>query len=121
MDHKNYELYNFNELGRGEKVLIETGRKITIGEYSGISLFKHVVNNFNLTFKNDEEARQILGLVLYANVHKQKPLIREEFRFIAEYPKIVSKILTLQPPRASISKISIKKEKKEEKRKIMHS
>ncbi|MFX1259922.1 MAG: homocitrate synthase, partial [Promethearchaeota archaeon] len=38
-DHKNYELYDFRELGRGETILLETGRKITTGEYSGISSF----------------------------------------------------------------------------------
>ncbi|KKL21310.1 hypothetical protein LCGC14_2446740, partial [marine sediment metagenome] len=65
-DHKNYELYEYDELGRGETIMIETGRKITTGEYSGISAFMHSYNNFNIQFKNEEEARQILELVRYA-------------------------------------------------------
>ena len=101
-DRRNYELYDYRELGRGEKILIETGRKITTGEYSGISSFKHVLKNFNLTFKNDEEARQILELVRYANVHKQKPLVREEFLLIAEYPHVVKEILEMSPPEITI-------------------
>jgi len=101
-DHRNYELYDYKELGRGEKILLETGRKITTGEYSGISSFKHIYNNFDLTFKNEEEARQILELVRYANVHKQKPLIREEFLFIAEFPHIVEKLLLMNPPNITI-------------------
>jgi len=103
-DHKNYELYDYNELGRGETILIETGRKITTGEYSGISAFKHSYNHFNVQFKNDKEARQILELVRYANVHKQRPLVKEEFVFIAEYPKIASKILTMVPPNISLER-----------------
>jgi len=103
-DRKNYELYDYNELGRGQTILIETGRKITTGEYSGISSFKHNYNNFNIEFKNEEEARQILELVRYANVHKQRPLVKEEFIFIAEYPKIAKKILTMTPPEISIQR-----------------
>ncbi len=103
-DRKNYELYDYDELGRGETILIETGRKITTGEYSGISSFKHNYNNFNIDFKNEEEARQILELVRYANVHKQRPLVKEEFIFLAEYPKIAKKILTMTPPEISIKR-----------------
>ena len=103
-DRKNYELYDYNELGRGETIMIETGRKITTGEYSGISAFSHSYNHFNIDFKNDEEARQILELVRYANVHKQRPLVKEEFIFIAEYPKIARKILTMNPPEISIER-----------------
>ena len=101
-DRKNYELYEFQELGRGETILVETGRKITTGEYSGISSFKHIFKNFNLKFKDDEEARQILELVRYANVHKQKPLVQEEFVFIAQYPKIAQSLLTMSPPEITI-------------------
>jgi isopropylmalate/homocitrate/citramalate synthase len=101
-DRKNYELYDYNELGRGETIMIETGRLITTGEYSGISAFTHNYNHFNIDFKNDEEVRQILELVRYANVHKQRPLVKEEFIFIAGYPKIAQKLLTMIPPQISI-------------------
>jgi len=111
-DRKNYELYDYNELGRGETIMIETGRKITTGEYSGISAFTHSYNHFNIDFKDEEEARQILELVRYANVHKQRPLVKEEFIFIAEYPKIAMKLLTMTPPEISISRPHYKIEKK---------
>ncbi len=101
---ENYELYDYKVLGRGEKILVETGRLITTGEYSGISSFHHVFRNFNLTFKNDEEARQILELIRYANVHKQRPLVKEEFIFIAKYPKIAELLLTMVPPKITIFK-----------------
>ena len=102
-DRKNYELYDYNELGRGKTIMIETGRKITTGEYSGISAFTHSYNHFNIDFKNEDEARQILELVRYANVHKQRPLVKEEFIFIAKYPKIAEKLLTMTPPEISIN------------------
>ncbi|TFG21137.1 MAG: homocitrate synthase [Promethearchaeota archaeon] len=101
-NHRTYELYDFKELGRGETILVETGRKITTGEYSGISSFKHIYKNFNLKFKDEEEARQTLELVRYANVHKQKPLVQEEFVFIAQYPKIAQALLTMSPPEITI-------------------
>ena len=110
-DHSTYELYDYKELGRGEKVLIETGRLITTGEYSGISSFKHVYENFDYKFKNDEEARQILELVRFANVAKQRPLLKEEFIFIAEHPKIAETILTMTPPKITIFRPYIEKKK----------
>jgi len=111
-DRRNYELYDYKALGRGEKILIETGRKITTGEYSGISAFKHMYKNFNLKFKDDEEARQILELVRYANVLKQRPLLKEEFIFIAQYPKIAEQLLTMKPPDISILRPSYEYKKK---------
>ncbi|MHA1283956.1 MAG: homocitrate synthase/isopropylmalate synthase family protein [Promethearchaeota archaeon] len=117
-DHRNYELYDYHELGRGEKILVETGRLITTGEYSGISAFKHVYENFDYKFKNDEEARQILELVRFANVHKQRPLVKEEFIFIAEYPKIVETILTMVPPKITIFRPYIERRIKREEKKI---
>ena len=33
---RNYELYDFKVLGRGEPETIDTGREITVGEYSGV-------------------------------------------------------------------------------------
>lgn len=115
-DRRNYELYDFRELGRGKKILVETGRKITTGEYSGISAMKHVYENFNLSFKNDEEARQILELCRFANVEKQRPLTKEEFIFIAEYPKIAETLLTLVPPSITIYRPYIKEIKRKDKK-----
>lgn len=122
-DRKNYELYDYNELGRGETIMIETGRKITTGEYSGISAFTHNYNHFNIDFKSEEEARQILELVRYANVHKQRPLVKEEFIFIAQYPKIAEKILTMSPPHISIERpyTAIAKRRKDKKKLLLNT
>ncbi|MBA7509540.1 Citrate (Re)-synthase [subsurface metagenome] len=96
-DRRNYELYDFEELGRGEPEIIETGRQITTGEYSGIKGFRNVYGKLEVKFKDDKEARKILELVRYANVHTQKPLTDGELRFIAKYPKQAKKILTVTP------------------------
>ncbi|MDO9555653.1 MAG: homocitrate synthase, partial [Atribacterota bacterium] len=74
-DIRNYELYNYEELGRGEPEIIETGRQICVGEYSGIKGFRNVYEKLEIEFRSDEEAREILDLVRYANVLKQKPLV----------------------------------------------
>jgi isopropylmalate/homocitrate/citramalate synthase len=96
-DRRNYELYEYEELGRGEPEIIETGRKITAGEYSGIKGFRNVYEKLEVAFQNDQEATQILELVRYANVHNQKPLVDDELSFIAKYPDIARKIFTMQP------------------------
>ncbi|MGB2600604.1 MAG: homocitrate synthase [Candidatus Omnitrophota bacterium] len=96
-DRRNYELYDFEELGRGEPEVIETGRNITAGEYSGIKGFRNVYNRLEVKFKNDKEATKILELVRYANVHTQKPLVKDELLFIANYPDIAKKIFTMNP------------------------
>lgn len=96
-DRRNYELYDFEELGRGEPEIIETGRMITTGEYGGIKGFRNVYNNLEIEFKDEHEARNILELARYANVHTQKPLTSSELRFIYYYPDIAAKIMTVSP------------------------
>lgn len=96
-DRKNYELYDFEELGRGEPEIIETGRKITAGEYSGIKGFRNVYEKLEVEFKDDAQATEILELVRYANVHNQKPLVDDELKFIAKHPKMARKIFTMIP------------------------
>lgn len=96
-DRRNYELYDFEELGKGEPEIIETGRMITVGEYSGIKGFRNVYQSLELEFKDEDEARNILELVRYANVHTQKPLTDSELKFIYFYPNIAAKIMTVNP------------------------
>jgi len=98
-DPENYELYNFEELGRGETELVETGREICTGEYGGISGFSHVMGKLEVPvkFPDREKANEILELVRYANVESQKPLTEEQLLFIAKYPGIAKKLLTLTP------------------------
>ena len=96
-DRRNYELYDPEDVGRGEPELLETGRVITTGAYGGIKGFRHVYDKLGIHLQNDNEARSILELVQYANLHTQKPLTDDELRFIASYPEIIQKILTANP------------------------
>ena len=112
-DPENYELYDYAELGRGEPVTVETGREICSGEYGGISGFRHIMRKIEekmggkieetvgeevtISFANAGEAEKILELVRYANVCAQKPLVEDELLFIAKYPDIAKKLLTLAP------------------------
>lgn len=96
-DRKNYELYDYEELGRGEPEIIPTGRVITTGAYGGIKGFLKVYSDLGIEFASTEEAHRILELVQYADLHTGKPLVEEELRFIAAYPDEVAKIMTIVP------------------------
>jgi homocitrate synthase NifV len=96
-DRRNYELYEYEELGRGQPEYVETGRMITVGEYSGIKGFRNVFGKLEVEFKDDAEAEKILELVRYANVHTQKPLTRRELLFVGKYPEQARKIMTVSP------------------------
>ena len=96
-DRRNYELYDYEELGRGEPEIVETGRTITTGEYGGIKGFRDVYDKLELEFKDEDEARNILELTRYANVHTQLPLTDSELRFIYHYPDVAAKIMTCTP------------------------
>ncbi|MEN4005809.1 MAG: hypothetical protein PQ964_00365 [Methanobacteriaceae archaeon] len=94
---RNYELYDYTEVGRGHIEVIETGRLITTGEHSGIKGFKNAAGKYELKFKDEEEAQEILELVRYANVHTQKPVTEDEMKFIAKYPEHAQRIISVQP------------------------
>src|SRR3989339_1872562 len=96
-DRRNYELYDYEELGRGEAELVETGRQITVGEYSGIKGFYNVFGKLEIEFKDEKEAERVLELARYANVHTQKPLTKDELLFVAKYPDQARKIMTVTP------------------------
>ncbi len=96
-DPHNYELYDFKELGRGDPEMVETGREICSGEYSGISGFRHIMGKLEVDLSSRKDAEDILELVRYANVEAQKPLVEEELLFIAKYPDIARELLTLSP------------------------
>jgi len=96
-DPENYELYSYEELGRGEPEFVETGREIIAGQYSGISGFSHVMGKIEVSFASREEANAILELARYANVAAQRPLIEDELLFIAKYPNIARELLTMTP------------------------
>jgi len=94
-DRHNYELYDYRDLGLGEPEIVETGRQIVVGEYSGIRGFRNVYERLEIEFHSDEEAKRVLELVRHANVLKQKPLVTGELKFIAAYPEQTRKLLTL--------------------------
>jgi homocitrate synthase NifV len=96
-DRRSYELYDPEAVGRGTPELFETGRIITTGAYGGIKGFRHVYSKLGIDFRTDSEARKILNLVQYANLHTQKPLMDDELKLIAHYPDIVATILTVTP------------------------
>ena len=96
-DRRNYELFDYENLGLEEEERVVTGRVITTGEFGGLAGFRHVYNSLGITFSSDEEAQRILELVQLANAHTQKPLTPDELRFIANYPEQARKILTLTP------------------------
>lgn len=96
-DRRNYELYDPEDVGRGEPDLLETGRIITTGAYGGVKGFRYVYSKLGIEFHNDNEARKVLELVQYANLHTQKPLTDDELRLIASNPEIFRTILTVNP------------------------
>ncbi|GAI23716.1 unnamed protein product, partial [marine sediment metagenome] len=51
----------------------------------------------SVSFSNKDEAQEVLELVRYANVEAHKPLVEDELTFLAKYPKIAKKLLTLSP------------------------
>ena len=96
-DSRNYELYGYSEVGRGEPETVETGREICSGEYGGISGFRHIMGQMEVDFSDRNDAEDVLELVRYANVLAQKPLVADELRFIAQHPERAEELLTLGP------------------------
>lgn len=96
-DRRNYELYDYEELGRGDPEIVETGRMITTGEYGGIKGFRDVFEKVDIEFADEDEARNILELVRLANVQTQLPLVTSELKFIYYHPDLAAKIMTATP------------------------
>ncbi|NLJ35688.1 MAG: homocitrate synthase [candidate division WS1 bacterium] len=96
-DRHNYELYDYECLGRGELCHSSTGRVITAGAHSGASGLEYVYNQLDLGFSDEEHKREILKLVQLANLHNQAPLTREELWFIYHCPEIAAKVMTVIP------------------------
>jgi isopropylmalate/homocitrate/citramalate synthase len=96
-DRRNYELFEYEILGRGEDVRIPTGRIITTGEFGGIAGFRYVYEQIGVTLPDDKSAKHILNLVQFASAHTQLPLTDDELCFIASHPEEARKILTLTP------------------------
>lgn len=96
-DRHNYELYDYELLGRPEIEETAVGRVITTGEYGGIAGFMYVCEQVGVSFADRGQAAAVLELVQVANAHNQQPLTPDELRFIAQYPDAVRTILTTSP------------------------
>jgi len=96
-DRHNYELYDYEELGRPEMEITDTGRVISAGIHSGTSGLEHVYGLMDLGFRDEEHARETLNLVQYATLANQAPLTKEEFWFVYYYPEVTRQLLTLTP------------------------
>lgn len=100
-DPANYELYGYEELGRGEPEIVDTGREICTSQYGGIKGFRHVMDEIEgetaVEFKDAVEAEKVLELVRYANVLAQKPLVEDELLFITKYPEIAAQLMIINP------------------------
>lgn len=94
-DSSIYEPFCPEDIGRANTDMLNTGRIITAGEYSGIKAIRHIYERLAIELHSDTHAREILKLVQYANIHTQKPLTDDELVFIAKYPEIAKKILTI--------------------------
>lgn len=97
-DRHNYEIYDFELLGRAEWSYTPTGRVITTGEYGGLNGLRHVYEQMGITLEDNDVALQVLNLVQAANAHNQMQLTPSELRFIAEHPQQVHKLLSLTIP-----------------------
>ncbi|MCJ7736585.1 MAG: homocitrate synthase [Anaerolineae bacterium] len=97
-DRHNYELYEYELLGRAQWSYLPTGRVITTGEYGGLNGLRHVYEQLGITFEDPDAALQILNLVQVANAHNQIQLKPDELHFIADHPQQVHKILSLTIP-----------------------
>jgi isopropylmalate/homocitrate/citramalate synthase len=94
-DRHNYELYDYETLGRGEKVESSTGRVITTGAHGGTSGLEYVYAQMDLGFADEEHKRETLHLCQLANLHNQAPLTREELWLLYHYPIICKQLLTV--------------------------
>ena len=74
------------------------GRVITTGEFGGLAGFQHVYDRLGVTFRDKDQARQVLDLVRYATAHNQLTLTDDELRFVAMYPAQARTILTGTTP-----------------------
>jgi homocitrate synthase NifV len=97
-DRHNYEIYDYELLGRSQWSYLPTGRLITTGEYGGLNGLRHVYEQLGITFERDEVAMDVLNLVQATNAHNQMQLAPDELRFIAEHPAQVHKLLSLSIP-----------------------
>jgi homocitrate synthase NifV len=100
-DRRNYELYDCDELGRGEPEAVETGREILTGTHGGAAGLAHVLETrLGVEDPPAERLRETLQLVQLASLTTQAPLTLEELRLLWEHPGVARKLVTLTVPQA---------------------
>ena len=104
-DRHNYELYDYELIGRDRwkpDLSDEPAKRVILtGEYGGVNGLRYVYEQLGIAFESEDDARDCLMLVQYANAQNQLPLTDDELVFIARYPVEVREILTVQPRQLS--------------------
>ena len=94
-DRRNYELYELEELGRGEAETLPTGREILTGVHGGASGLAHVLENvLGVEDPEPDRLREALKLVQMATLSTQAPLEPEELKLIWNHPSVIENLLT---------------------------
>jgi homocitrate synthase NifV len=98
-DRRNYELYDPEELGRGEPESLATGREILTGTHGGVAGLTHVLEaKLGVEDPPADRVRQVLHLVQLATLSTQAPLTVEELRLLWEHPDLCEALVTLPAP-----------------------
>ncbi|GGM41549.1 hypothetical protein ACFFX1_12665 [Dactylosporangium sucinum] len=83
-DHRNYELYDEDELGPFPADRhARAGRIVLTGEYGGLAGFRHVMEDLGVDVKDEELT---FKLVQVCNAATGRPLTDDELRLVAGYP-----------------------------------
>ncbi|MET7392766.1 hypothetical protein ABZS66_04630 [Dactylosporangium sp. NPDC005572] len=83
-DHRNYELYDEDELGPfPAERHARDGRIVLTGEYGGLAGFRHVMDDLAVGVKDEELTFKLVQL---CNAATGRPLTDDELRLIAGYP-----------------------------------
>jgi len=83
-DHRNYELYDDDELGPFPADWhAGAGRVVLTGEYGGMAGFRHVMDSLGIAVTDEELT---LRLVQLCDAATGRPLTDDELRLIAAYP-----------------------------------
>jgi isopropylmalate/homocitrate/citramalate synthase len=83
-DHRNYELYDEEELGPFPADWhTQSGRVVLTGEYGGKAGFRHVMDGLGIEVADEDLTFQLVQL---CNAATGRPLTDDELRLIAAYP-----------------------------------
>lgn len=89
-DTSNYELFEPNLLGIPESRIVETGRQIVVGDYSGKKALEHVCKKYEIPLKTPDKT---LDHVQRATRAVKRRLTQDELRFVVDYPEETEHIL----------------------------